>query len=107
MSNTKFDDITGTIGRTPVVRINRLAPISVSLFVNPCDYYPTHFIRYHLKNYKYAYYQGHRRAYWYSIFGPYNLPVHIYPVRIYSATVRKTSITPCDYCSSYSITYDF
>jgi cysteine synthase A len=29
----KFDDILGTIGRTPVVRINRLAPKHVNLFV--------------------------------------------------------------------------
>src|SRR4051812_26276497 len=28
-----FDDITQTIGRTPVVRLNRLAPAGVSVFV--------------------------------------------------------------------------
>jgi cysteine synthase len=30
---TKFDDILGTVGRTPVVRVNRLAPKHVNLFV--------------------------------------------------------------------------
>src|SRR6201993_679932 len=29
----KFDSILGTVGRTPVVRINRLAPEGVNLFV--------------------------------------------------------------------------
>ena len=29
----KFDSILGTIGNTPVVRINRLAPAGVNLFV--------------------------------------------------------------------------
>jgi cysteine synthase A len=29
----KFDNILGTVGNTPVVRINRLAPQGVNLFV--------------------------------------------------------------------------
>src|SRR5579863_8370303 len=29
----KFDNILGTIGRTPVVRINKLAPVGVNLYV--------------------------------------------------------------------------
>ena len=42
MSSQKFDNILETIGRTPVVRINRLAPEGVNLFVkveafNPMD----------------------------------------------------------------------
>jgi len=33
-----YDDITGTIGNTPVVRINRLAPAGVNLYVK-CEYF--------------------------------------------------------------------
>ena len=29
----KFDSILGTIGNTPVVRINRLKPLGINLFV--------------------------------------------------------------------------
>jgi len=31
--NTRYDDILGTIGRTPVVRLNRIAPAHVNVFV--------------------------------------------------------------------------